>query len=333
MTFPTSGTCEAVNGPYGRWWSPNATFADDPDRTRYSYLPLSGMKVHDDASHVVLVGCRAAGGARQTHIAGKGVFVVDYASRRGRSLKYGQVNGMRTTSSAYRNWVGRSSIEIFCESDSSGRLQSATLSLKQTDSIKISDRLNMSACHDWRAAPVLDGYDVRESLSFQSLVKEPRKRRDHLEAHVGALDLVSIAAWKNFTFQEVHANRKENKINTPEGEQWTEVFSHLLPRDDLSNCRRRFLFSCNDMTPGGIDEWFRLRQEYGRALGYLFRALRSERTWPPQSAIMSSTPLEQVGYLIEDNDNGGSHLNDRGQLKFKDALGVILDNMEALPFS
>ena len=47
---------------------------------------------------------------------------------------------------------------------------------------------------------------------------------------------------------------------------------------------------------------------------------------------MSGVALEQLGYLIDVNDNDEAHLNGRNQMSFKDALGVILDDMETLPF-
>lgn len=46
---------------------------------------------------------------------------------------------------------------------------------------------------------------------------------------------------------------------------------------------------------------------------------------------MSAIALEQLGYLIEVNENGGSRLNGRRHIKFKDALDAILENMDVAP--
>ena len=48
-------------GPYGRWWSSCTMYADDPERTKYSYTPPRVMLFHDDCGVVALVGCRAGG--------------------------------------------------------------------------------------------------------------------------------------------------------------------------------------------------------------------------------------------------------------------------------
>lgn len=46
---------------------------------------------------------------------------------------------------------------------------------------------------------------------------------------------------------------------------------------------------------------------------------------------MSAIALEQLGYLIEVNENGGSRLNGRRHIKFKNALDAILENMNVAP--
>lgn len=46
---------------------------------------------------------------------------------------------------------------------------------------------------------------------------------------------------------------------------------------------------------------------------------------------MSAIALEQLGYLIEVNENGGSRLNGRRHIKFKNALDAILENMDVAP--
>lgn len=336
VTFPIAGMTGAGDGPYDRWWSRNVIFGDDPDRTRCSYSPPPVLLVQDDGGPVVLVGCHATGGAHRTLTAGKGVLVADFAILGGRNLKYDKVNGMRTTSSAYARWFGGSSIDLSRETDESGRLESLTLELGRTESTKVSRRLNMAARWDWRSTPVPGGYDIREWLTFQTLVKKPRTWSDHLDPHIGILDLVSIAAWKNCTFEDIRVRREDDPMRRKGGkcirEQWLEVTTHSLPGDDLSDCDGHFLFSYGDMAPNGINRWLRLRKDYGRALDYLLRILRSGRTWSLQSAILSGIALEQIGYLIERNRDGGTGLDGRGQLSFKKALDAVLSDMVALPF-
>ena len=65
-------------GPYGRWWSSCTMYADDPERTKYSYTPPRVMLFYDDRGAVALVGCRA-GGAHRSLGDGYGIIVANYA--------------------------------------------------------------------------------------------------------------------------------------------------------------------------------------------------------------------------------------------------------------
>lgn len=332
--FPISRTASGHEGPYDRWWPPNVEFGDDPDRTKHSYEPPDVMLLHDTSGTVVLVGCHATGWAR-TAYGREGVVVANFAVLGAGNLKYDRINGMRSSSSAYRRWMGRSSIRTDMKTDESGRLESLGLELQNTENMAISRRLNMSARGDWVSTPILDGYDVRESLSIQTLVKSPRRWWDHLDMHIGVLNLVSLSAWRNCTLREIRVNRRDDPMTAlggnVVGEQWLEVSSHLLPGDDLTDCESHFLFSYDDMRKNAIDTWLRLRKDYERALDYLLRILRSGHTWTPQSAIMSGIALEQLGYLIADH-NHDPRLSNNKNLRFNDALRVILDDMDALPF-
>ena len=329
-TFPIAGMVDS-GGSYDRWWSRGVTYGDDPD---YSYSPPSVMLLYDDNGSVVLIGCRATEWKRTLN-AGRGVIVADFAVIGGESLDYGKINGMRTASPAYSQWMGGSSISVNRDVDQSDRLQSLTLSLKRVEDFQVSQRFSLSARWDWRVMPVLGGYDVRESLVFQTVVEDLREWSAHLNLHLAVLDLISIAAWKNCAFSEIYVNRRDDPEKALAGNilgvRWAEVMSRVLPGDDVSDCGKNFLFTYNDASSGVIDIWFQLKMDYGRALDYLLRILRSGHTWSPQSAVISSIALEQLGYLIEDHDNSRSHLDNRGQLHFKDALGVILDDMEAIP--
>lgn len=332
-TFPISGMAGS-GGAYDRWWSRGITYGDDPDRVNYSYSPPSVMLLYDSSGYVVLIGCRATGWERTLN-AGRGIIVADFAVLGGKSLDYGQINGMRTTSPAYSRWMGGSSISIDRDVDQSSRLQSLTLRLKRVEDLQVSRKFGLSAHRDWRVTPVLGGYDVRETLAFETLFEDPRTWSVHLDLHLAVLDLISIAAWKNCAFGEIRVNRKDDPEKTLGGNvvsvRWPEVVSHVLPGDDVSDCGKNFLFTYDDVSSDAIDMWLQLRVDYGRALDYLLRILRSGHTWSPQSTIMSGIALEQLGYLIEDHSKNGSHLDNRGQLHFKDALGVILDGMETIP--
>ena len=330
-TFPLSGMARS-DGPYDRWWSQVICYGDDPDGVKHSYAPPSTMLLYDSGGCVALVGCRATRGIN-SFAAGTGVVVSDFAVLGAKNIKYDRINGMRTESPAFLRWARRSAIRIIRNVDESGRVQSARLDLGKTELIRVSRKLNMTMRHLWGSTPVPGGHDVRESLTLQSLVQDPRHWNEHLQLHVAVLNLVSIAAWKNCAFRTLYVNRADDpvRVGNMTNERWAEVVTHVLPGDDMTECDGHFLFTYGDMSEGAIGKWFRLYEDYGRALSYLIQILRSGYTWSTSSAIMSGIALEQLGHLIEVKENGGSRLNERGQIRFKDALDVILENMDVAP--
>ena len=332
-TFLLSGMAGADDMPYDRWWSQGVYYGDDPDRVKYSYAPPSTMLLYDNDGRVALVGCRATRGVNGL-AAGTGVVVADFAVLGAKNIKYDRINGMRTESPAFLRWIRRTAIEADKITDETGLVQSMRIDLHETDSIVLSRKLNMSMRQRWSSITVPGGLDVREFLTFQSFVEQPCLWGEHLQLHVGVLDLVSIAAWRNCAFRSVYVSRADDplKMGGATYDRWNEVATHVLPGEDLTDCGGHFLFSYDNMTQGAVDKWFRLRDDYSRALDYLLRILRSGHTWSIQSAIMSAIALEQLGYLIEIKKNGGGKLNGRDQLSFNNALTVVLDDMTVIPF-
>ena len=332
-TFLLSGMAGADDMPYDRWWSQGAYYGDDPDRVKYSYAPPSTMLLYDNDGRVALVGCRATRGVNGL-VAGIGVVVADFAVLGAKNIKYDRINGMRTESPAFLRWIRRTAIEADKITDETGLVQSMRIDLHETDSIALSRKLNMSMRQRWSSTTVPGGLDVREFLTFQSFVEQPCLWGEHLQLHIGVLDLVSIAAWRNCAFRSVYVSRADDplKMGGATYDRWNEVATHVLPGEDLTDCGGHFLFSYDNMTQGAVDKWFRLRDDYSRALDYLLRILRSGHTWSIQSAIMSAIALEQLGYLIEIKKNGGGKLNGRDQLSFNNALTVVLDDMTVIPF-
>ena len=324
-TFPLSGMARS-DGPYDRWWSQGICYGDDPDREKYSYAPPSTMLLYDSGGCVVLVGCRATRGINSL-AAGAGVVVADFAVLGAKNIKYDRINGMRTESPAFLRWIRRTAIEVGETTDETGLLQSMRINLRETGSISLSRKLKMSMRQRWGATSVPGGLDVRESLTLQSVVKQARSWGEHLQLHVGVLDLVSIAAWRNCTFRSAHVSRADDpsKMKGVTCDRWNEVVTHVFPGEDLTDCDGRFLFFYDDMPKGAVDKWFRLRDDYDRALGYVLRILRSGHTWSIQSAVMSGIALEQLGYLIE-VENGRNK-----QISFNHALDVVLDDMYMVP--
>lgn len=321
-------------GPYGRWWSSCTMYADDPERTKYSYTPPRVMLFHDDCGVVALVGCRA-GGAHKSLGAGYGVIVANYAVLGGRSLKYDKVNGMRSDIPAMASWTGITSMIVKTNNDAEGLLESVQVELKRLSPVSISRTLNLAIHPLWEARQPRTSFSARERIMLGTMVKDARSWEDHLMVHGAVWDLVSIAAWRPFTVARLEVCRGDDLVRTPRGttERWSQVVTHRLPQysDDKSR-KPSFLFWYDNIGARGVKRWLRLREAYTDALDPFLSILRSDEPWSDANVVQIGIVLEKLGYLIDIKKNEGAHLNGQDQLSFMKALQVILDDMPVTPF-
>lgn len=321
-------------GPYGRWWSSCTMYADDPERTKYSYTPPRVMLFHDDCGVVALVGCRA-GGAHKSLGAGYGVIVANYAVLGGRSLKYDKVNGMRSDIPAMASWTGITSMIVKTNNDAEGLLESVQVELKRLSPVSISRTLNLAIHPLWEARQPRTAFSARERIMLGTMVKDARSWEDHLMVHGAVWDLVSIAAWRPFTVARLEVCRGDDFVKTSRGttERWSQVVTHRLPKysDDKSR-KPSFLFWYDNIGARGVKRWLHLREEYTDAFDPFLSILRSDEPWSDANVVQIGIVLEKLGYLIDIKKNEGAHLNGQDQLSFMKALQVILDDMPVTPF-
>jgi len=320
-------------GPYGRWWSSFTMYADDPERTKYSYTPPRVMLFYDDRGAVALVGCRA-GGAHKSLGAGYGVIVANYAVLGGRSLKYDKINGMRSDIPAIASWTGITSMIVKANNDAEGLLESVQLELKRLSPVSISRTLNLAIHPLWEARQPRGTFTTRERIMLGTMVKDARSWEDHLMVHGAVWDLVSIAAWRPFTVARLEVCRGDDLVRTSRGktERWSQVVTHRLPQySDDDSRKNSFLFSYDDIGAKGVKRWLRLREAYTDALDPFLSILRSDEPWSDANVVQIGIVLEKLGYLIDCEKNGGANCNGRNQLSFNDALQVILDDMSVKP--
>ena len=321
-------------GPYGRWWSSCTMYADDPERTKYSYTPPRVMLFHDDCGVVALVGCRA-GGAHKSLGAGYGVVVANYAVLGGRSLEYDKINGMRSDIPAIASWTGITSMIVKTNNDAEGLLESVQVELKRLSPVSISRTLNLAIHPLWEARQPRTAFSARERIMLGTMVKDARSWEDHLMVHGAVWDLVSIAAWRPFTVARLEVCRRDDLVRTSGGktERWSQVVTHRLPQYSDDDTRKlSFLFWYDNIGARGVKRWLHLREEYTDAFDPFLSILRSDEPWSDANVVQIGIVLEKLGYLIDIKKNEGAHLNRQDQLSFMKALQVILDDMPVTPF-
>lgn len=335
LSVPLQGIFD-LDGPYVRWWSRGIMYGDDPDRSKHSYRPPNTVHMYDHAGDVVLVGCRAAGW-HNTLRAGQGRIVASYAVLGARSLKYDNINGLRTEVPALSAWTQLSSMEVDVSKNEFNRPQSVQMALTEGPELKLARSLNLTMKSTWRAENPHGRFFAYESVKLTTHVAQPRGWDDHLRLHGAVLDLVSLAAWRPFGFATVEAHRDDDPAmsddNTVSNDSWPSVATHRLPRHEPWETEPRFLFPWEEIGPRGIERWLKLRKDYYEAIDPVINVLRSDQVWGHASVVQSGIALEALGYLIDTKKNAGGHLSNRKQISFRDALEVILDDLTEPPFS
>ena len=335
LTVPLKGIYDKSDA-YGRWWSPDVHFGDDPDRTKHSYKPPRVLLLQDSAGSVVLVGCRSTGSTSNFSV-GQGHIVANYAVLGGSHLRYEKVNGLRTEIPAMAVWTRLSSMKIKIEPNEKNRVQSVQMTLTNAEPISLARPMNLVMRSSWRTKRPSGGFHVDEGVELETSVDKARTWDEHLQVHSAVLDLVSIAAWRPFGISATKVRRRDDPHRSlsggDRGERWLTVATHRFPKHEGWAKDPHFLFPYEEVGSRGVSRWLRLRKTYGRAVGPLLNVLRSDNPWGHPSVVQSGIALEALGYLIDVEKNNGASLNGRGQMNFKPGLRVILDDMQVTPFA
>jgi hypothetical protein len=335
LTIPLKGMF-ADEDPYGRWWSSGTQFMDDLDRTKHSYGPPRVLVMHDNSGPVVLVGCRSAGSTMSFRV-GQGRIVANFAVLGGQTLAYEKIHGLRTEIPALAAWTRLSSMEVKVTTNDKRRVQAVQMTLADAPEVQLTRALNLKMKSSWRTENPRGRFLAYEGVKLETIATKPRTWDEHLNLHGAVLELISLAAWRSFGFASVEVNRADDPTRDlaqeSMGEKWSDVATHRLPKHEEWTKDPQFLFPYAEIGPGGIAKWLKLRKDYGQAVGPLLGILRADDRWSHASVVQSGISLEALGYLIDVNKNGSTHLNSRKQMNFKPGLQVILDDMAVKPFA
>lgn len=339
LTVPLSSMLDPAD-KYARWWSSGIMeVGDSDDRAERDAKPPRVLLFCDKDGFVVLVGCRAGrgnlvvGGTNR----GSGIIVANYAVLGGRSLKYEEINGMRTDIPALMAWTRLSSMELETRDDERHRLRSVQMSLSSTDPVKLAQTLNLAMRSTWIGTSKLGCFSAHEHVMLETYIRDAGSWDEHFLVHGAVLDLVSLSAWCPFGFAKVEVCRRDDPKRGPGKERydrWSQVATYRLPRQEEQFDKQHFLFPYEEVGASGVERWLELREKYSQALDPIFGILRSDSPWSESGTVQSGIALETLGYLVD------THMHNRvkqceskrKQISFGDALKLIVDDMEVMPF-
>ena len=92
------------------------------------------------------------------------------------------------------------------------------------------------------------------------------------------------------------------------------------------------MFTFHDIGTVGVHRWRKMRTQYERAIQPFIGIADQENAFWRTRMVQSGIALEALGYQLA-IDAGGNALNARGQLNYKVALGLVLDELKYNPLN
>ena len=319
LTIPLQGPAE----PYGQWFIGTVfqfrNAVGDPlePRTLPTYLQFK-----DSFGDVTLVGCRVAGANIGMGL-GTGRISVTHAVLGGTHLNYDKVNGVRTVIPHLARSTGASITQTAARTDGANYVVGLDVTTTTQEPIRVSRTGNLTLQGLFTTSDELgpDTTLIYDRMTVQTSWAKPRAWLDHLDLHEAILELLTIAAWQRFGFQELSVSRSDESTGR-DRPLWLPVATHAIPRPDPNLARPSFLFTLADIGPTGMRRWLRMAQ-YSRAILPFIRLINLEGLPIEAQFIQSSIALESLGYAMTDPKT----LNQRGQLEFRKALTTVYKSL------
>jgi hypothetical protein len=312
--------------PYTRWF-------------RHGARPPRVLTFEDDHGSVVLVGCRAAGmSSNLVAGVGGGRIVPNFAVLGGRNPRYESVNGLRSEIPGLAQWAGLTSVEYTPTTDDDGRLQRLDVQAESPSALRLIRSMNLTLRPTWSTSRPDDmgTFAVHDVVQLQTTVRQRSSLENHFEQHVAVRELLVVSAWKPFGFSRLLVNRDDDPETVLTGDpidaRWAEMITHRLhkPEDRIHN--PHFMFTFHDIGTSGVHRWRKMRSQYERAIQPFIGIVDQENAFWRTRMVQSGIALEALGYQLA-IDAGGNALNARGQLNYKVALGLVLDELKYNPLN
>lgn len=322
-----------------RWFSGDARWGDDPEKTQFEYAPPTELDFVDNRGSVALIGCRPVGGTMFATV-NEGRIAVRFAVLGGHEAKsYRTINGLRSEVEGLGSWMNLRSLKVDLHSGPEGHLHSATLTLESPENVAVSRELNLRISPAFRFGPGEhpDETVITERMLIETDVRYPRLWADHLELHVGMRDLVRVASWRSVRFLNHEAVRDSDQLRTLDGtshgRQWLPVETRVT---DMTHTPSKvghldYLFTFDQIGSPGVGRWLRLRRDWARAVDPILGLLNLEKAPLGVHFAQLCIGLEALGYLLAIED--GVAPRPAGQQTFRTRLERIVNHARyPIPF-
>ena len=322
---------------YARWFTDYAIWADDLDKSKYSYSPPRILWFQDIAGTVTLVDCRTAGYTSNFR-AGRGRIRPDRTVFGGETSDYAKINAMRSYIPGISQWLQLRSMKaepLF----ENGRLQSLSVELAAPEPVKLHRRLNLCARPTFRFQPHAsqDTSEIIERILLETDVSSARQWSDHEHMHLALRELISVAAWKQHNLTELsvqHAEDPDRVLSgTAVGPRWAPAVLNRLKKFPYDGAKdsKRFLFTFDDIGARGVGRWFQLREKYARGLNPILHTLGQRDVAVEIQVAQTGIGLDGVGYQLA-LDEGKSTNSANGERHKSRLLRVYRDVPVQMPF-
>jgi hypothetical protein len=314
-----------------RWFSGDARWGDDPDKSQYRYAPPVALEFADALGRVVLVGCWSRGYRRVFGLAGEGRIGVTYAlPGASNARRYLKINGLRSQIDGLGSWYRHTVVVTKPVLDEKSRVRAVDLHAEAPAETPVSRHLNLTLRPDFRVGPGQrpDDTVVSERMLVETLVGRPRPWEEHLSTHLAVRDLLRVSSWRQLNFLSHDATRDDDPLRSIDGarhgRQWHRVDTSstgIAGAAPVDGSPFPFLFTWEDVKAPGVRTWIRLRTDMGRALGPLvgLLALRGSSVEAHWSQL--GIGLEGLGYVLA--RAAGVSRNKASDLSFEQRLMYV----------
>lgn len=312
-----------------RWFSGNLVhWGDDPDRSRYSYDFPDQLGFFDADGAVGLVGCRVAG--YRSNFGGtnaaQGRVQAQLAVLGAGTLSWRHVNAVRTYIPELGDWMGLTSLKKRATRDNDGNLRQFDLTLESMPDIALARRLNVRAVPTWRVQPDRFGpHQVHDESYIQTSAVHARTWQEHFDVHQSVRELLDIAAWEAFGYNQITACRFDDPSRLMNGdylgEQWCDVRTYAVRSERKASTLPNYLFRFADIGSKGYRRWLVLRKKFERGLSPILGLLNLDKSYLQNLVMQTSLGLEAIGYQLA--RESGKSSKQATDMRFKERMELI----------
>lgn len=288
-----------------RWFGGyGVEYGDDPDRARYSYDLPAQLGFIDVHGSITLVGCRALRNRENFGLGtGEGEAVVQLAAIGGEVLNYDRVHSMRSLLPEFGDWMGLSSLDKRAKTGATGRLEELDIKLSLRPPIRLARRMNLQAVPSWQVQQDRYGpHQLRDESFIETRAKKPAAWQEHLALHQSVRELLDIAGWEPFGFEQIRVQRTDDPIRAFGGnvlnERWCPVRTYATRGPRSSKNHPRYLFRFEDIGTAGVYRWLALREKFQRGVYPVLSLLDDLEQQLSTQLTQSALGLEAIGYEL-----------------------------------